>query len=110
MKLNKCPHCGASVTVSGENRLIKCDYCNSTFEVEGYKEQKGNVEENTNPQVINNYFDSSAAGNSNKRVPKRPKFSLVGGVLLFIISPFCAFIYFIVVKSKQKAWDNKYTY
>ena len=108
MKSAKCPNCGANITVDETKDANICEYCNSPFVTEKAIVQTNNTTTN-NAQTINNYY---ASKETNIRIPKKPRPVLNVGlaIVLCLFYIFPGVIYISYVKSKQKEWDDKYTY
>ena len=107
MRVNQCPNCGASITVTEDIKLLRCEYCNSSFENKYFKEK--NID-NNNSQGTYNYNTNSEARIQKGPKTKRPKLNILFVCILFCINPVVSIIYYVLTKAKQKEWDDKYTY
>lgn len=105
MKAVKCPNCGANISLDEQETSI-CEFCGTPFVAE--KE----ITPTTNTvQTINNYY-SLPNNLPNMRLPKtkRPVLNVGLAIFLCLLFFWLGIIYIVSVKSRQKEWDDKYTY
>ena len=110
MRINKCPYCGASV--STKEAIVTCQYCNSTFTNDNFKETKTDETTiNTNIPKPEKASDNPFTNNdwTSVDVPPRPKLNLFIILILFFMGfVVIGIVYILIVHSKQKEWDKKY--
>lgn len=108
MKAAKCPNCGANILVDETKDAGICEFCNTPFITEKAISQTNNLTTN-HAQTINNYYGSK---DNHLRVPREPRPVLNVGLAIFLclLYIFPGVFYISHIKTKQKEWDDKYTY
>ena len=99
MKLYKCPGCGANIYNDKNKDINRCEYCNTPFATDE-PEAKAKTS-----SVAQNIVKTSVYVEK----PPRPRLNIFLTIFLFWFYFFPGLIYVASVKSKQKAWDEKYS-
>ena len=100
MKSVRCSGCGANLNFDGTRKIMRCQYCGTV-----YKDESKYVKQEPLSQQIETL--SSRPVFVNEGFETRPRFSIVAFVLLFCTGFFpVAFIYWLVVRARQKEWDR----
>lgn len=86
---NKCPNCGANILDDEEKSVVKCPYCNSTFNVQNNKKQTATIKD---LQIDESEVFADKPG----------KINVVVFAILFCINPVIGIIYMIIKTSKNK--------